>query len=72
MTYESIPNLLGAYKVVLEERAEGVYVNVIESPFVSDKKAYPVRILIILLSSISALVFGIIAISVIESKKETN
>jgi hypothetical protein len=33
MTYESIPNLLGAYKVVLEERAEGVYVNVIESPF---------------------------------------
>jgi hypothetical protein len=36
MTYESIPNLLGAYKVVLEERAEGVYVNVIESPFATE------------------------------------
>jgi hypothetical protein len=33
MTYESIPNLLGAYKVVLEERAEGVYVNVLEHAF---------------------------------------
>lgn len=31
MIYEAIPNKPGAYKVILEERAEGVYVNVIES-----------------------------------------
>jgi hypothetical protein len=32
MTYEAFTNRPGAYRVVLEERAEGVYVNVFESP----------------------------------------
>ncbi len=31
MTYEAFTYRLGAYRVVLEERAEGVYVNVFES-----------------------------------------
>jgi len=32
MTYQAIANRPGAYRVVLEERSEGVYVNVLESP----------------------------------------
>jgi hypothetical protein len=32
MNYEVIVNQPGAYRVVLEERAEGVYVNVFDSP----------------------------------------
>lgn len=31
MTYEAIVDRPGVYRVVLEERAEGVYVNVLES-----------------------------------------
>jgi hypothetical protein len=31
MTYEAIANRPSAYRVVLEERAESVYVNVLES-----------------------------------------
>ncbi len=31
MAYEAIANQPGAYRVVLEERAEGVYVNVFEN-----------------------------------------
>ena len=32
MIYEAFSSVPGAYRVVLEERAEGVYVNVLESP----------------------------------------
>lgn len=32
MIFEAFPNKPGAYRVVLEERIEGVYVNVLESP----------------------------------------
>jgi hypothetical protein len=31
MTYEAVPDKPGAYKVVLEERSEGCYVNVFQS-----------------------------------------
>jgi hypothetical protein len=32
MNYEAVVNRPGAYRVVLEERPEGVYINVFESP----------------------------------------
>lgn len=32
MTYEAIANRPGAYWVVLEERSQGIYVNVMDSP----------------------------------------
>jgi hypothetical protein len=32
MAYEAIANRPGAFRVLLEERAEGVYVNVLELP----------------------------------------
>lgn len=43
------------------------YCNVVTSPFVADKKSYPVRWLIVVISTISTLLFSLIVISVIEN-----
>ncbi len=43
------------------------YCNVVTSPFVADKKSYPVRWLIVVVSTLSALLFSLIVISVIEN-----
>jgi hypothetical protein len=43
------------------------YCNVVTSPFVADKKSYPVRWLIVVISTISTLMFSLIVISVIEN-----
>ncbi len=43
------------------------YCNVVTSPFVADKKSYPVRWLIVVISMISTLIFSLIVISVIEN-----
>ncbi len=43
------------------------YCNVVTSPFVADKKSYPVRWLIVVISLISTLMFSLIVISVIEN-----
>lgn len=45
------------------------YCNVVTSPFVPDKKSYPVRWLIVAVSTISALMFSLIVISIIENYK---
>lgn len=45
------------------------YCNVVTSPFVADKKSYPVRWLIVVISTLSALLFSLIVISVIENYK---
>jgi len=45
------------------------YCNVVTSPFVADKKSYPVRWLIVAISTVSALIFSLIVISVIENYK---
>ena len=45
------------------------YTNTITSPFVSDKKAYPVRWLIVLYSVVAAVVLAMIVIAVLENKK---
>ena len=43
------------------------YCNVVTSPFVADKKSYPVRWLIVVISTLSTLLFSLIVISVIEN-----
>lgn len=45
------------------------YCNIVTSPFVADKKSYPVRWLIVAVSTLSALLFSLIVISIIENSK---
>jgi len=45
------------------------YTNVITKPFVADKKAYPVRWLIVVISALAAFSFAFIVILVIENRK---
>ncbi|MGM0566446.1 MAG: Wzz/FepE/Etk N-terminal domain-containing protein [Bacteroidota bacterium] len=45
------------------------YTNTVTSPFVSDKKAYPVRWLIVVYSVVAALILAVIVIAVLENKK---
>ncbi len=47
------------------------YSNIISSPFVSDKKEYPVRWIIVVVSVIAALVFSMLVIIIIENKKQS-
>jgi len=55
-----------AYKNV---HKDFTFTNTITTPFVADKKAYPVRWLIVLYSVVSAVVLAVIVIAVLENKK---
>ncbi len=65
-TLESLENELSLFKGVCDEYdkallaydREFTYTNVIEEPFVSDKKAYPVRWVVVALSLIATLFFS--------------
>jgi len=46
------------------------YSNVVTSPYPADKKTYPVRWLIMLISTCATLLFSVIAVAAIESYKE--
>ena len=46
---------------------ELTYCNVITNPVVADKKAYPIRWLIVLISAISTLLLTLIVISLVEN-----
>ncbi len=46
------------------------YAHVISKPFPADKKSYPVRWLIVLISALGALMAGVIIISIIEGNKK--
>jgi capsular polysaccharide biosynthesis protein len=48
-----------------------VYAQPIQKPVPSDKKAYPIRWLIVLLSTVSALFVSVLVILLLESKKNT-
>ena len=50
--------------------AEMTYSNIISYPFVTDKKSYPVRWLIVVVVAIAAFVFSILAIVFIEKRKQ--
>ena len=67
---------LKVFKEDLEEKnteynKDITYAHIVEKAFVSDKKVSPVRWIIVLLSVFGALVFGLVLIAFIESKKST-
>ena len=69
-------NQLKVFKEDLEEKTTEynkniTYAHIVEKPFVADKKVSPVRWIIVVLSAFGALVFGLVLIAFIESKKST-
>lgn len=45
------------------------YVNLLNKPFPADKKAYPIRWIIIIVSTIAALLIAILVIGIIDHRK---
>ncbi len=59
------------YEINLSEFQKNItYSHIVESPFPSDKKAYPVRWLIVLFSAISAVFFALLVFLVLDYNKE--
>jgi capsule polysaccharide export protein KpsE/RkpR len=56
-------------RAVLDANRNFTYVNVLNKPFISDKKAYPVRWLIVVTAAFSVLFFSIIVIGIIEARR---
>ncbi|MDD4604045.1 MAG: hypothetical protein PHF97_09595 [Bacteroidales bacterium] len=56
-------------RAVLDYNRNFTYVNVLSKPFVADKKAYPIRWLIVVLSTFSAFFLAVLIIGVIERSK---
>lgn len=54
---------------VRDVEKELTYANVVTQPSVSDKKAYPIRWLIVLISAVSAFLFGCFVVGAIENYK---
>jgi capsular polysaccharide biosynthesis protein len=48
------------------------YTNIITHPFVADKKSYPIRWLIVVITAIAAFVFALLIIFIIENKNRKN
>ncbi|PLX11143.1 MAG: hypothetical protein C0594_03990, partial [Marinilabiliales bacterium] len=68
---ESYRKLKMQYDEALQEvEKEITYAQIISSPFPADKKSYPVRWVIVLLSAIATLFFTIVVVGFIESKKK--
>jgi uncharacterized protein involved in exopolysaccharide biosynthesis len=57
-------------RAVLDENRNYTYVNVLNKPFVADKKGYPVRWVIVVLSALATLFAAIIVIGIIESRRK--
>ena len=67
-------NYYGALKLdydraILDYNRNYTYVNVLNKPFPADKKAYPIRWIIVVVSAMAALFLAIIVIGVIESRR---
>ncbi|MFZ4522594.1 MAG: hypothetical protein ACOYNC_12870 [Bacteroidales bacterium] len=60
---------LDADRALLDYNREYTYVNVLSKPFIADKKAYPIRWLIVVFSTLSALFLAILIIGLIERGK---
>ncbi len=60
---------LDADRALLDYNRNYSYVNVLSKPFVADKKAYPIRWLIVVFSTLAALFMAILIIGLIESGK---
>ncbi|MBI4931948.1 MAG: hypothetical protein HY841_14395 [Bacteroidetes bacterium] len=62
--------ILEKYNAVVNDSEKHItYTNVVVKPFPSDKKAYPVRWLIVTIASCAALLFSLIVITIIEGRK---
>lgn len=74
-TYQTLKNELSLYQGVSHEYDKALlaydrqftYTNVVEAPFVSDKKASPVRWIIVLISLVATLFFSLVVIGIIEN-----
>ncbi len=72
-----VRDLMARYSEIKKEYEESykdvhkefTFTNAVTSPFVADKKAYPIRWLIVLYSVVSAVVLAVIVIAVLENKK---
>ncbi len=56
-------------RAVLDANRNYTYVNILSKPFVADKKAYPIRWLIVVFSTLAAVFLAILIIGVIERRK---
>lgn len=56
-------------QAVYDTAKEFTYLNIITSPTIADKKAYPVRWLIVVYSVVAALFFSLVVISIKENQK---
>jgi uncharacterized protein involved in exopolysaccharide biosynthesis len=56
-------------RAVLDLNRNYTYVNVLNKPFVADKKGYPVRWVIVVVSALASLFLAIIVIGIIESRR---
>jgi capsule polysaccharide export protein KpsE/RkpR len=62
--------LLVQYNTVVEDsRKELTYTNMVVKPFPSDKKAYPIRWLIVTVAGCASILFSLIVITIIEGRK---
>ena len=62
--------LLTSYNTVVEDSEKFLtYTNVVVKPFPSDKKAYPVRWLIVTIATFASTLFSLIVIIIIEGRK---
>jgi hypothetical protein len=60
---------MDADRAVLDYNRDYTYVNVLSKPFVADKKAYPIRWLIVVFSTLAAFFMAILIIGLIERGK---
>ena len=67
---EEYSSLLSQYNTALSDTEKKLtYTNVVVKPFPSDKKAYPVRWLIVAVSTFAAILFSLIVIMILEGRK---
>jgi hypothetical protein len=67
--YETYAEIRVQYdKALSDSRKELTYANVVAKPYPSDKKSTPVRWIVVCLSALSALVFSLLVIIVVENK----
>ena len=65
--------LLEKYNAIVNDTEKYLtYTNMVVKPFPSDKKAYPIRWLIVTVAACSALLFSLIVIMIIEGRKTNN
>jgi len=57
-------------RAVLDLNRNYTYVNVLNKPFVADKKGYPVRWVIVVVSALASLFVAVIVIGIIESRRK--